>query len=142
MHFRFRSASAWPRLPAAGLAEAGAAGPAGLLDPQALARLHELDPTGQSGLVQRVLATYRQSLQRLLEQLRSARDAGDRDAIRHAAHTLKSSSASVGALALAGLCAQVEAGLRSGDGDAAEGAALLDRLLAEGDRVLAGLGAP
>lgn len=110
---------------------------AGLLDAQALARLQELDPGGQAGLVQRVLATYTLSLQRLLEQLAAARAAGDRDGMRHAAHTLKSSSASVGALELSALCAQAEAGLR--DGQTAALASVLDRLGAEGERILAGL---
>ncbi len=109
----------------------------GLLDAQALARLHELDPGGQAGLVRRILATYAQSLQRLLAQLAAARAAGDREGMRHAAHTLKSSSASVGALELSALCAQAEAGLR--DGDTAALPALLDRLCAEGERILAGL---
>jgi hypothetical protein len=110
---------------------------AGLLDAQALARLRDLDPSGQAGLVQRVLATYTLSLQRLLAQLAVARDAGDRDGMRHAAHTLKSSSASVGALELSALCAQAEAGLR--DGQTAALASVLDRLAAEGERILAGL---
>ena len=110
---------------------------AGLLDAQALARLQELDPGGQAGLVQRVLATYTLSLQRLLEQLAAARAAGDRDGMRHAAHTLKSSSASVGALELSALCAQAEAGLR--DGQTAALASVLDRLGAEGERILTGL---
>ena len=120
-------------------ASAGGGGPA-LLDAAALARLHELDPQGQSGLVQRVLATYTQSLRRLLAQLRTARAGADREAMRHAAHTLKSSSASVGALDLSALCAQAEASLRDGGGSADE-ATLLDRLQAEGERILGGLSA-
>jgi len=114
------------------------AGPrAGLLDAQALARLQELDPGGRAGLVQRVLATYTLSLQRLLEQLAAARAAGDSEGLRHAAHTLKSSSASVGALELSALCAQAEAGLR--DSDTTKLPSVLDRLVAEGERILAGL---
>lgn len=129
-----------PVAPAEAVASAGGGATAGLLDAQALARLHDLDPGGRSGLVQRVLKTYTQSLQRLLEQLRAALAAGDSAAVRHAAHTLKSSSASVGALALSALCADVEAQLRRTD--AALPAALLERLLAEGDRILGGLQPP
>jgi histidine phosphotransfer protein HptB len=106
-----------------------------VLDAQALARLQELDPGGQGGLVARVLATYAASLQRLLEQLRVARDAADRTAVRLVAHTLKSSSASVGALALSARCAEAEHRLRDGDDDGLE--ALLDALAEEGARVLA-----
>jgi HPt (histidine-containing phosphotransfer) domain-containing protein len=105
-----------------------------VLDAQALARLQELDPGGQGGLVARVLATYAASLQRLLDQLRVARDAADRPAVRLVAHTLKSSSASVGALALSARCAEIERRLRDGDDDGLE--VLLDALAEEGARVL------
>jgi HPt (histidine-containing phosphotransfer) domain-containing protein len=110
---------------------------AGVLDAQALARLQELDPQGHAGLVPRVLATYSLSLERLLGQFGAARAAGDRDGMRHAAHTLKSSSASVGALELSALCAQVETGLR--ESDVATLAPVLDQLGVEGARVLSGL---
>ena len=93
----------------------GRPGP-GVLDPDALARLHDLDPGGKAGLVPRVLATYRQSLQRLLEQLRVACEQSDTQTQRHVVHTLKSSSASVGALTLARLCADTENKLREGLG--------------------------
>ena len=110
---------------------------AGVLDPEALVRLRELDPGGKAGLVPRVLATYNQSLQRLLEQLRVAREQSDTQAQRHVVHTLKSSSASVGALKLARLCADTENKLREG---LAEGLApQLDELAGEGERVLAAL---
>ena len=122
------------------LSESARLGGPALLEAAALARLHEFDPQGQSGLVQRVLATYTQSLRRLLAQLRTARAGADREAMRHAAHTLKSSSASVGALDLSALCAQAEASLRDGGGGADE-ATLLDRLQAEGERILGGLSA-
>ena len=113
---------------------------AGVLDAQALARLQELDPSGQTGLVARVLATYAVSLQRLLEQLRAARDGADAQAIRMVAHTLKSSSASVGALKLGSLCADAERSSRDGSHEGL--AALLDELAAEGAHVLAALQAP
>lgn len=86
--------------------------PAGLLDAGALDRLRALDPQGRAGLLPRVLATYTASLQRLLEQLRLARACADLQGQRHVAHTLKSSSASVGAMKLAALCADVERQMR------------------------------
>ncbi|HET9208285.1 MAG TPA: Hpt domain-containing protein [Burkholderiaceae bacterium] len=53
--------------------------------------------------------------------------------MRHLAHTLKSSSASVGALALSALCAQVELHLRTSQpGDIGS---LLDAMLGEMQRV-------
>jgi HPt (histidine-containing phosphotransfer) domain-containing protein len=115
-------------------------GAPGVLDAGALARLSELDPGGKGGLVERVLGTYVQSLQRLLGQLQVARRDRDAQAQRHVAHTLKSSSASVGALALAALCAGVEHQLRDGPIEGLD--TQLDSLAAEGQRVLAALSQP
>lgn len=112
----------------------------GVLDVQALARLQELDPGGKAGLLARVLATYSQSLQRLLEQWRSARAGADAQGLRHVAHTLKSSSASVGALKLSALCADIERRLREGGAQGLD--AELDALADEGERVLAALSPP
>lgn len=86
--------------------------PAGLLDAQALDRLRALDPQGLAGLLPRVLAAYTTSLRRLLEQLQMARASADVQGQRHVAHTLKSSSASVGALKLSALCADIERRMR------------------------------
>ena len=108
-----------------------------VLDAQALARLHELDPGGKAGLVARVLATYARSLSSLLEQFAAARTAGDAQAQRHVAHTLKSSSASVGALKFSELCADTERRLREGASDGLDGR--LEDLRAEAERVLAAL---
>ena len=88
---------------------------ASALDAQALERLRELDPEGQAGIVVRVLTAYDRSLQDALPTFREARDAGDLDSLRRVAHTLKSASASVGALEFARLCVQVEAAARAGD---------------------------
>jgi HPt (histidine-containing phosphotransfer) domain-containing protein len=107
--------------------------PHAVLDAAALARLSELDPTGDGTLVQRVLATYATSLERTRNELVRVRQPMQAEALRHLAHTLKSSSASVGALALSALCAQVEQHVRvqqPGDIDA-----LLDAMLAEMQRV-------
>ena len=103
------------------------------LDPQALAVLSQLDPSGSGQLFLRVMTTYRKSLDRLVGQITTARDPFDPDALRLAAHTLKSSSGSVGALALAQLCGSAEAALREGRFDALPH--LLDAVLAEAGRV-------
>jgi HPt (histidine-containing phosphotransfer) domain-containing protein len=60
-----------------------------------------------------VLGAYAASLERARLQLNTVREPLQREALRHLAHTLKSSSASVGALALSALCAQVEQNVRS-----------------------------
>jgi HPt (histidine-containing phosphotransfer) domain-containing protein len=85
------------------------------LDPQALARLQELDPDGSSGVVERVLRAFETSLLRQMAKLVEARDGGDLAAIGQLAHTLKSSSGSVGALTLSAHCAEVERAVRAGE---------------------------
>lgn len=103
------------------------------LDPAALARLAELDPSGQGGLLMRVLQTYADSMRRLLDELRDARVAGRTDVLGRVAHTLKSSSASVGASGFVALCARVEASIREADGS--DLSPLLDELQDESLRV-------
>lgn len=82
------------------------------LDPQALARLRELDPSGQGGLLARVLRAFEVSVARLVPQLEQGRASGDLQAVAHVAHTLKSSSASIGAMRLSQLCAECERRVR------------------------------
>ena len=91
--------------------------PAAALDPQALQRLSELDPTGSSKLLERVVKAFEASLARLVPQLAEAQAGADAAGIRHVAHTLKSSSSSIGAVKLAQLCAEVEAMARQGQTD-------------------------
>jgi len=84
-----------------------------VLDADALERLRELDPKGTSRLLERVLRAFEASASRLAKQFREARAAGDMQGIRHVVHTLKSSSASIGAVALARLCAEIETAIRT-----------------------------
>lgn len=104
------------------------------LDGAALARLRELDPDGRHGVVDRVLTAYETSLRRLLAQLNTELAAADRALVAGIAHTLKSSSASVGALALSARCAEVEHRLRAGAAD--DLSADVQRLVAEGEAAL------
>ncbi len=108
-----------------------------VLDREAMNRLRELDPAGKGGLVERVLATYAQSLAKLLDQLGVARAAADHAGLRHVSHTLKSSSASVGALQLSAFCADIERRVREGQTDGLEDR--LDAMADEGRRILAAL---
>ena len=112
---------------------ANASDPTTVLDAAALARLAELDPQGSAGLVQRVLATYANALERSRQELLLERQPLQHEPLRQLAHTLKSSSASVGALTLSALCAQVEHSVRSQQpGDIGT---LLDAMQAEMQRV-------
>jgi HPt (histidine-containing phosphotransfer) domain-containing protein len=106
-----------------------------VLDEAALQRLRELDPDGENQVVERVLRAYEASLQRLLPQAVRAMTEGDHDGVRHVVHTLKSSSASVGALELSRRCSELENRLRAVQFDRLE--PLVVGLEAEGRRVLA-----
>ncbi|MFG6487362.1 Hpt domain-containing protein [Roseateles sp. BYS78W] len=90
--------------------------PAALLDPEAIKRLRELDPSGSNKLLERVVAAFSSSLDRLLPELDRARegDALDLTIVRHVSHTLKSSSASLGAMVLSARCADIETQAREG----------------------------
>ena len=83
-----------------------------MLDLAALERLAELDPTGKNRLIERVFQAFESSTLRLMPQLHEAQHAGDHATVRHVAHTLKSSSASIGAIKLSQLCAEIEAMIR------------------------------
>ena len=117
---------------APGAASAGVA--SSVLDPAALARLAELDPKGENHLLQRVLQAFQASAARLRPQADTARQNGDRAGVRLVVHTLKSSSASIGAMHLSQLCAQIETTIRLENGDDLE--ALLDAFNAALDDVL------
>jgi HPt (histidine-containing phosphotransfer) domain-containing protein len=88
-----------------------------VLDPVALRRLTDLDPTGANHLLERVLQAFQTSVARLRPQADAARLNGDRAALRLVAHTLKSSSASIGAMRLSQLCGQIEAVIRQDSGE-------------------------
>jgi HPt (histidine-containing phosphotransfer) domain-containing protein len=83
------------------------------LDEAALGRLRELDPDGRHGVLVRVLGAFETSLARMLMQLTAERENGNAGVVSTVAHTLKSSSASVGALALSRACADVERRIRA-----------------------------
>lgn len=87
---------------------------AAVLDAQAVARLQALDPRGENRLLERVLDAFFDSLAKHGDELRDARHAGDLDALRAVVHTLKSSSASIGATQLSQRCAEVEGLARQG----------------------------
>jgi HPt (histidine-containing phosphotransfer) domain-containing protein len=109
------------------------------LDAQALARLRELDPDGRLGVVNRVLTVFESSLHRMVSQLEAQRQGADSTVVAHIAHTLKSSSGSVGAIALSKACAEVESRLRKGDTSALH--LDISRLISEGQSALAAVAA-
>jgi HPt (histidine-containing phosphotransfer) domain-containing protein len=84
------------------------------LDQAALKAIRELDPDGKAGLLQQVIEMYLQASPPLISQIESGLASGNADSVRIAAHTLKSSSANLGAQGLAQTCAALESAARSG----------------------------
>ncbi|TCP08840.1 PAS domain-containing hybrid sensor histidine kinase/response regulator [Caldimonas thermodepolymerans] len=108
-----------------------------VFDADAVARLRELDPQGENQLLLRLFRTFHTSLHRLVPQMEEAHELNDLATIRLAAHTLKSSSASVGAMRLSALCAEIESLIRSGQPGPYD--RLMETIRQEADRVLGSL---
>lgn len=104
-----------------------------VLDAASLDQLRQLDPTGGSGFLARVLGTYIRSLERHVAEARQAQAGGQWDGLARAAHTLKSASASVGALAFSEICAEIEGCIRRQEIDRV--GPLLERFFGEAARV-------
>lgn len=85
------------------------------LDDRVLDSLAALPLAGDKSLVNQVIQTYINSSLDLMTRLGEAIDRGDAECIRTAAHSLKSSSANVGAVRLAELCASIETSTRASD---------------------------
>ena len=111
--------------------------PPTLFDQEALRRLKELDPKGENRLFERVAKAFEASVGRLMPQLDDAIRQQDQQGILHVAHTLKSSSASIGALKLSHLCAEIETMIRRQTGENLS--TRLRELPLEVERVLEGL---
>jgi len=118
------------------VASASAASPAAAsgssepsVDLTALNSLPGVEEGGRSDLLERVVTAYRSSSTRLSAQLCDALEEADPNAMADAAHTLKSSSAQVGALKLTALAKEIEARGRSGSLEGAK--ELVDELMIE-----------
>lgn len=90
---------------------------------------------GDDALVREVTDLYVEDGTRLLPRLEAAVRAGDLEVVRTLAHSLKGSSASIGAAGAATVFAEIERAAR--EGDAAPLPEALDRARAVFDRVVA-----
>jgi len=79
------------------------------LDPKPLDALRALQQPGGPDVLGKVLRAYLSSAPQLLATLRAALTHGEAPTVQRAAHSLKSSSANVGAVALAAHCKELEA---------------------------------
>jgi HPt (histidine-containing phosphotransfer) domain-containing protein len=78
------------------------------VDEKVLESIRTLQREGTSDLLNRVIEAYLKEATRLLQALREAVEKADGEALRKAAHSLKSSSANVGAQRLSSLCKELE----------------------------------
>ena len=79
-----------------------------VVDPQALENIRALQQEGAPDLLTRVIQAYLSETPKFLENLQQAIKQGDIQAVQRMTHTLKSSSANLGALRLANLARKLE----------------------------------
>lgn len=103
-----------------------------VLDPAALAALQAMNRPGRPDLMMRVIDLFRADAPNLITTIQACSDSADLESVRMAAHSLKSSSAYVGAKALSSACAAIEQAARSGELEGVQDAiGSLDQLYAD-----------
>jgi signal transduction histidine kinase/CheY-like chemotaxis protein len=85
------------------------------LDHSAIEAVRQLDPDGNDRLLARLIALYRDDSSQLLADIDNGMKVGDAEAVARAAHTLKSSSANLGATNVAAIARKIETSARNGD---------------------------
>lgn len=85
-----------------------------ILDPAVLEELRELGRELEQDVLGEVVSAYRKIGPELLEKLVAAAAAQDVEGVRHAAHTLKGSSAQMGARRVCDLARELEGEARAG----------------------------
>jgi HPt (histidine-containing phosphotransfer) domain-containing protein len=78
------------------------------IDPAAMETIQALEDSGAPGLVTRLVDVYLKSSPELVDAMRDAVASEDAETLERSAHSLKSSSATLGALELAELCKELE----------------------------------
>ncbi|HMM74796.1 MAG TPA: response regulator [Gammaproteobacteria bacterium] len=85
-----------------------AQGHAAILDQSAIARIRALQRDGSPPVLQRVIGIYLDAAPKLIAEVRDAVEKRDALRLQRAAHSLKSSSANLGAQTLSELCKELE----------------------------------
>lgn len=98
--------------------------PDGLLDQAVLNSIRQLQRPGKPDILQKVIGLYLENAPTLFEQLRTGLDSNNAGAVQAAAHSLKSSSANLGAKELTGTCLKLETMARNQQLGGARGALL------------------
>ncbi|MBE0602186.1 MAG: Hpt domain-containing protein [Deltaproteobacteria bacterium] len=79
------------------------------IDRSVLEGIRMLEGPGGHGLLEKVVTLYLSDSLKQMESIRSSSGTGDAESLRRAAHTLKSSSANVGATGVSDICRKIEA---------------------------------
>ena len=108
------------------------------LDQSSLDEIRRLEESGVTGLFDRILSIYLESSPELVDALTEAVAKQDSDQLHSAAHSLKSTSASLGAKYLASLCRDLE--LKGRKREVETAGPVLDELAAEFKKVTVALG--
>lgn len=88
-----------------------------ILDLSVIAGLRELGGEQDPGLLSELVELFLEDAPTYLQEIATGLDSNDMERVLRASHTLKSSSASMGAAGLSGLARSIEAGAKSGDLD-------------------------
>jgi two-component system sensor histidine kinase/response regulator len=108
-----------------------------VLDPRTLAGIRSLRRPGAPDLLVKVAGIYSSSSRTLVESIKAAVLSNDRAGLLRGVHSLKSSSANLGATTLAEICREIEFAANDGNLDLA--CVLVERLLAEHKEVMQAL---
>ena len=79
-----------------------------IIDPEAIVGLRELNPGDGGEFLKEILGIYIEDTPKRIAELRASLAAGDLASFTRAAHTIKGSSANVGASALRGVAERLE----------------------------------
>jgi len=94
---------------------ASAKPPISPIDKRVLDGIRDLEGAGNRGFFERVVKLYLSGAPGLVEGVLAGAEKGDMDSLLRAVHTLKSSSANVGAVGLSDLCRKIEGKARAGE---------------------------
>ncbi|HHD56543.1 MAG TPA: response regulator, partial [Desulfobulbaceae bacterium] len=84
-------------------------------DPTVFAKYRRIQQEGQPDIVAEIIESYLKSAQPLVQEMRAALGGGDAESLWRSAHTMKSSSGSVGAMKTAEICQELELRGRAGE---------------------------
>jgi len=79
-----------------------------IIDPEAIKALRELNPGDNDVFLKEIVGIYVEDTPRRLQELRSSLASGDIPLFTRTAHTIKGSSANVGAVALSAVAERLE----------------------------------